>query len=45
MPKSCVLSLDNVAFVPKVFLTERITNLRPARMHEVCNALRFATGC
>jgi mRNA interferase MazF len=45
MPRSCVLSLDNVLISPKARLGRRITTLSPARMHEVCEALRFATGC
>jgi mRNA interferase MazF len=45
MPQSCVLSLDNVDRTPKAALTERITTLSPARMHEVCRALDFAIGC
>jgi mRNA interferase MazF len=45
MPKRCVLSLDNAGAVPKALLTDRITTLSPARMHEVCNALAIATAC
>jgi mRNA interferase MazF len=45
MPKACVLSLDNTTLMPKEFLTREITTLSPARMHEVCEALRFATAC
>jgi mRNA interferase MazF len=45
MPQACVLSLDSVNAVPKRLLTRRITTLTPARMHEVCAALRIATGC
>lgn len=45
MPQSCVLSLDNVLSTSKALLTDRITTLSPARMHEVCQALEFATGC
>lgn len=45
MPRECVLSLDNVEVVPSSWLGEPITHLSPARMHEVCEALRFATAC
>lgn len=45
MPEECVLSLDNVAVVPKSMLTERITALSPQRLEEVCRALAVATGC
>lgn len=45
MPKACVLTLDNVEVVPKSWLSEPIARLSPARMHEVCEALRFATAC
>jgi mRNA-degrading endonuclease toxin of MazEF toxin-antitoxin module len=39
------ISLDNVRTVPRSLLTERITTLRGARMHEVCRALALATAC
>lgn len=45
MPVACVLSFDNLMLSREALLTERITTLSPARMHEVCQALRFATGC
>ena len=45
LPQECVLSLDNVASVPKVFLRERICRLSAERMHQVCAALAIATGC
>lgn len=45
MPKSCVLSLDSVSAIRKRLLSDRITTLSPARMHQVCEALRIATGC
>lgn len=45
MPRSCALSLDNVITVRKAHLTDRITTLSPARMHQVCRALAIATGC
>jgi mRNA interferase MazF len=45
MPEACVLSFDNLATVPKAFLTERITRVPEAKLPEVCSALRAATGC
>lgn len=45
MPRRCVLSLDNVLTVSKALLSDRITTLPSARMHQVCEALRIATGC
>ncbi len=45
MPDTCALSLDNLTLMPKAFLVLRICRLRPARMVEVCHALRVATGC
>ncbi|MCP9488270.1 MAG: type II toxin-antitoxin system PemK/MazF family toxin [Solirubrobacteraceae bacterium MAG38_C4-C5] len=45
MAFACAISLDNVRTVPHALLTERITSLSGARMHEVCVALAAATGC
>jgi mRNA interferase MazF len=45
MPETCVLTLDSVTAVPRVFFRERICTLRPDRMWAVCEALRVATGC
>lgn len=45
MPLECALSLDNIAPVPKVLLTERITRLGPAKLAELCAALNTAAGC
>lgn len=45
MPTECAINLDNVRVVPKALLTERITSLSGARMHDVCRALSVATGC
>ena len=45
MPAECALSFDNLATVPKAFLTERITRLSAQRLPELCAALRTATGC
>jgi mRNA interferase MazF len=45
MPEPCAVSLDNLSTVPSAMLTERITQLRGERMHQVCIALARATGC
>lgn len=45
MPRSCVLNADHTKTVEKVFFTERITTLGPAKMAQVCRALAFAHGC
>jgi mRNA interferase MazF len=45
MPADCVLSLDNLATIPKAMLTSRITRLSQSRLGELCEALRVATGC
>lgn len=45
MPGESVLSLDNLASVPKVYVRERMCTLGPEKMHRVCRALELATGC
>lgn len=45
MPRDCVLTLDNVAPVPKALLTERITRLGPPKLAELCRASNIAVGC
>ena len=45
MPGDCVLSLDNIATVPRSFFTDRITRLGADRLAQVCSALAIATGC
>ena len=45
MPRSCVLSLDNLTLMPKAFFVERICRLSGQRMHQVCTALAIATAC
>ncbi len=45
MPHDSVINLDNTALARKFELTERITELRPAKMDEVCRALALATNC
>lgn len=45
MPEPCALNLDNIAAVPKGFLTEHITRLGPGKLAELCTALNIAAGC
>jgi mRNA-degrading endonuclease toxin of MazEF toxin-antitoxin module len=45
MPEDCVLSLDNIAVVPRAFFRERITRLGAPRLSDVCSALAIAAGC
>lgn len=45
MPDECALSFDNLTAVPKSLLTQRITRLAPAKLAELCAALRTATSC
>ena len=45
MPDDCALSFDNLTTVPKTLLTTRITSVSEARLPELCDALRVATGC
>lgn len=42
MPRDCVANLDTVTTIARQSLAERLTDLSPARMHEVDDALRFA---
>ena len=45
MPHDSVVNLDNTALARKFELTERITELGPAKMDAVCRALAHATSC
>jgi mRNA-degrading endonuclease toxin of MazEF toxin-antitoxin module len=45
MPDDCAVGFDNVQVAPRKLLSEPITSLSGARMHEVCKALAIATGC
>lgn len=45
MPRPCVINFDNLFYVRKSLLTDRITTLSFDRMLEACKALRIATGC
>lgn len=45
LPRPCVVSLDNVQPLAAATLVERITQLDPARLAAVCEALAVATEC
>ncbi len=45
MPQPCVINFDNLFYVSKALLTDRITALSVPRLREMCQALRIATGC
>ncbi len=45
MPRESAISLDNTTLIRKALLTQRITELGPEKMDEVCRALDTATGC
>jgi len=45
MPARCALSLDNLTVIRVALCTKRITELSPARMDAVCEALHRATAC
>jgi mRNA interferase MazF len=45
MPTRCALLLDKTTTIPKPLFVTRITAVGPERMHQVCRALRAATGC
>ncbi len=44
LPRICVVNLDTIATIPKAKLDERISQLRPAKMQAVDDAIRFALG-
>jgi len=45
LPEECVLALDTIRVVFKELFVERICELTPGRMGEVCRALGYATAC
>lgn len=45
LPRSCVVSLDNLRTVPKAQLVEPITTLGPEKLLTLCSALGRATDC
>lgn len=42
MPKKCVINLDTIATIRKSLLLERISSLRPAKVLQLNQALKFA---
>jgi mRNA-degrading endonuclease toxin of MazEF toxin-antitoxin module len=45
MKSPCAVSLHNAVTVSQQRMGKRVPQLSPARMSEVCAALRFALGC
>lgn len=45
MAVECVVTVDNLALVPKANLTSRITTLNPERVRQVCAAVALAIAC
>lgn len=44
LPRRCAANADNVVTIPKFWLEERLTELRPEKVAEVDAALRYALG-
>ena len=44
LPRSCVANLDTLTTIPKRCLVERVTLLRPSKLCELDDALKFALG-
>ncbi|HTV81943.1 MAG TPA: type II toxin-antitoxin system PemK/MazF family toxin [Acidobacteriaceae bacterium] len=45
MKAPCAVNLQNVVTVPRDSLGKRVAQPSPARMGEICAALRFSLGC
>jgi mRNA interferase MazF len=45
MKSTCAVNLHNAVTVSQQRLGKRVAQLSPARMSEVCAALRFSLGC
>ena len=45
MKVTCVVNLHNAITVSQNKLGKRVSQLRPLRMNEICEALRFCLGC
>jgi mRNA interferase MazF len=45
MKSPCAVNLHNAVTVSQQRLGKHVTQLSPARMNEVCAALRFSLGC
>ena len=41
----CAVNLHNLVTVSKTRLGKRVARLNPARMEQICAALRFSLGC
>jgi mRNA interferase MazF len=45
MKASCAVNLHNAVTVSQQHLGKRVARLSPARMSQICTALRFSLGC
>jgi mRNA-degrading endonuclease toxin of MazEF toxin-antitoxin module len=45
MKSPCAMNLHNAVTVSQQHMGKRAAQLSPARMNEVCAALRFSLGC
>ena len=45
MKSACAINLHNAVTVSKDRLGQRVVQLSPSRMDEICRALRFSLGC
>lgn len=45
MKSSCAVNLHNAVTVSQQHLGKRVARLSPARMNQICAALRFSLGC
>ena len=45
MKSACAVNVHNAATVSQQRLGKRVAQLSPARMNQVCAALRFSLGC
>lgn len=45
MKSACAVNLHNAVTVSQKHLGKRVAQLSPARMNEICAAIRFSLGC
>ncbi len=45
VPQLCAVALDSLENVPVGLLLDRLGRLNDNRMHQICDAIRVATGC
>ncbi len=45
VPNECVVTLDNISTIERMFLLQRVGSLSAERMAEVCAALQVAVDC